>query len=146
MLHSEYITSCFIAKSVVRHNFQGSSHKQARQTFHCFVLTVIFFFNRLNENMSFLFVSSIFYPLRSRYFGRRFSFRTVDLSRESRVMPHTQQFLQTQIKIIICGRSQSRILKSAKNKLHVFGTKPRKFGDAKMSHYTVSSIATTRSN
>ena len=37
-LHSEYTTSCLIAKSVVRHNFQSSSKKQARQTFHCFVL------------------------------------------------------------------------------------------------------------
>ena len=43
MLHSEYITSCFMAKSVVWHDFQGSSHKQAGQMFHCFVLTVIFF-------------------------------------------------------------------------------------------------------
>ena len=49
-----------MAKSVILHNFQGSSHKQAGQTFHCFVLTVIFF-NRLNENMLFLLVSRIFY-------------------------------------------------------------------------------------
>ena len=119
MLHSEYTTSCFMAKSVIWHDFQGSSHKQAGQTFHCFVLTVIFF-NRLNENMFFLFVSSIFYSLRFRHFGWRFRLRTVDLSRQSRVLPPTQQFLRTRIKIIFRGRCQPRKLKSAKNKLHVF--------------------------
>ena len=119
MLHSEYTTSCFMAKSVIWHDFHGSCHKQAGQTFHCFVLTVIFF-NRLNENMFFLFVSSIFYFLRFWHFGWRFPLRTVDLSRESRVLPPTRQFLRTRIKIIFRGRCQPRKLKSAKNKLHVF--------------------------
>ena len=84
MLHSEYITSCFMAKRVIWHDFQGSSHKQAGQTFHCFVRQS-FFFNPLNENMFFSFVSSIVYSLRFRHFGWRFPLRTVDLSRESRV-------------------------------------------------------------
>ena len=30
--------------------------------------------------------------------------------------------------------------KSAKNNPHVFETKPRKFGNAKLSHYTISSV------
>ena len=38
VLHSEYTTTCFIASSVVGHNFQSSSNKQARQTFHYFFL------------------------------------------------------------------------------------------------------------
>ena len=38
VLHSEYTTSCFMAKSVIWHNFQSSRNKQARQTFHCFIL------------------------------------------------------------------------------------------------------------
>ena len=38
MLNSEYTTSSFKAKSIVRHNFQSSSSKQARQTFHWFVV------------------------------------------------------------------------------------------------------------
>ena len=113
-------------KSVIWLSFQGSSHKEAIQTFHCFVLTVFFFFHRLNENIFFLFVSSTFYSLRFRHFGRRFSFRTVDLSRESLVLPPTQQFLRTRIKITFRGRCQLRKLKSAKNKLHVFLDKTAK--------------------
>ena len=85
-------------------------------------------------------VSSNFYSLRFGHLGRRFSFRTVDLSRESRVLPPIQQFLRTRIKIIFRGSCQPRKLKSAKNKLHVFETKPRKFGDAKISHYTVAKV------
>ena len=91
MLHSEYTTSCVMAKTVVWHNFQSSS---IRQAFHCFalksnfiqpsvckyVLFVCFFFVSARLQVSFI-------PLRFRYFGRRFSFRTVDLSRESWVMP-----------------------------------------------------------
>ena len=37
-----------------------------------------------------------------------------------------------------CGRCRPRKLKSGKNNRHVFETKPRKFGDAKISHYTVT--------
>ena len=67
--------------------------------------------DRLNENIFFLFVSSIFYSLRFRHFGRSFSFRTVDLSRRSLVLPPTQQFLRTRINITFRGRCQPRKLK-----------------------------------
>ena len=78
-----------------------------------------------------------FIPLRFRYFGRRFSFRAVDLSRESRVMSPPLSFSRKRTEIIFRGRCRPRKLKSAKNNRHVFETKPRKFGDAKISHYTV---------
>ena len=45
MLHSEYTPSCFMAKSVLWLNFQGSSNNHTRQTFHCFVLNSFFFSN-----------------------------------------------------------------------------------------------------
>ena len=61
MLQSEYTTSCFMAKTVIWHNFQSSSIRRCRP----------------------------------------------------------------------------RKLKSVKNNHHVFETEPRKFGDAKISHYTV---------
>ena len=140
MLHSEYTTSCFMAKGVIWHNFQS----QASRTDVSLFCSDSHFCNRLNENMlfCFLFVSSINYSLRFRHFGRRFSFRTVYLSRESRVLPPTQQFFRTRIKIIFRGRCQPRKLKSAKIKLHVVETKPRKFGNAKISHYTVMADAT----
>ena len=54
MLHSEYTTGCFMAESVVWHNFKSSSKKQARR-FIVFFWTVILF-NCLNVNMFFLFV------------------------------------------------------------------------------------------
>ena len=90
MLHSEYTTR-FMASSVVGLNFQSSSNKQARQTFQCFVLNSHFI--QPSECKYCLFVclsvrlqlSSI--PIRFSYFGQRFSFRTVDLSRDSRVVP-----------------------------------------------------------
>ena len=93
MLHSEYTTSCFMASSVIGHTFQSSSNKQARQTFHCFVLNSHFI--QMSECKYLLFVClsvrlqvSVI-PLRFRYFGQRFSFGAVDLSRESRVVPPT---------------------------------------------------------
>ena len=53
MLHSEYTMSCFMAKSVVRHNVTS---KQDRH----FIVTVLFWtvvlFKHLNANMFFLFV------------------------------------------------------------------------------------------
>ena len=96
--------------------------------------------------MFFLFVFSVrmqvsFIPLRFRYFGRRFFFHTVDLSRESRVVPpYDLQYSRKRIKIIFRGHWEPQKLKSAKNNPHVFETKPRKFGDAKISHYTVFGI------
>ena len=118
-------------------------NKQARHTFYCFVLNS-HFIQPLNVNNYVLFVcfsvrmQVSFIPLRFRYFGRRFSFHTVDLLRESRVVPpYDLRFLRKRIEIIFRGRGEPRKLKSAKNNLHVFETKPRKFGDAKISHYTV---------
>ena len=119
MLHSQCIMSCFYGKKC--HMTQLSGFKsQASRTDVSLFRSDSLFFNRLNENIFFLFVSSIFYSLRFRHFGRRFSFRTVDLSRESLVLPPTQQFLRTRIKITFRGRCQPQKLKSAKNKLHVF--------------------------
>ena len=83
-----------------------------------------------------------FIRLHFRYFGRIFSFRTVNSSKESRVVPPTLWFLRKRIDIIFRGRCRPRKLKSAKNNPHVFETKPRKFGDAKISHYTVLKSAT----
>ena len=98
----------------------GFKSQASRTDVSLFRSDSLFFFNRLNENIFFLFVSSIFYSLRFRHFGRRFFFHTVDLSRESLVLPPTQQFLRTRIKITFRGRCQPQKLKSAKNKLHVF--------------------------
>ena len=98
ILHSEYTTSFFMAKSVVWHDLTS---KQDR---HFIVLfwTVILF-NCLNVNM-FCFVLSVrlqvsFIPLRFRYFGQRFSFCTVDLLREGRVVSPTLRFSWKRIKI-----------------------------------------------
>ena len=133
MLHSECTTSCFMAKSVVWHNFQSSSNKQARQTFHWFVQNSHFI--KPSECKYVLFaglsvrLQVYFIPLHFRYFGWRFSFRTVDLSREIRAVLPTLWFSRKRIKIIF--------LRSAKINPHIFETKPRKFGNAKISHYTV---------
>ena len=116
-------------------------NKQARQAFHCFVLNNHFI--QPSECKYVLFVclsvrlQLSFFPLRFRYFGRSFYFRIVDLPRESRVVPLTLRFSRKRIEIIFRGRCRPRKLKSAKNNPHVFETKPRQFGDAKISHYTV---------
>ena len=130
MLHSEY-TSCFMAKSVVWHNFQSSRNKQARQTFHCFVLNSHFIqpseckyvlFACLSVRMQVSFI-----PLRFRYFGGRFSFRTVDLLREIQAVSPTLWFSWKRIKIIFRGRCRLRkLLKSAKINPHVFLDKTAK--------------------
>ena len=77
----------------------------------------------------FVFLSDCKYLLfRSfRYFGRRFSFRTVDLSRESRVVPpYDLRFSRKRIEIIFGGCWGPRKLKSAKNNPHVFLDKTAK--------------------
>ena len=81
--------------------------------------------------------ASIFYSLAKYLFGQSVPFHTVDLSRESRVVPPTLRFSRKRIKIIFRRRCRPRKLKSAKNNPHVFQTKPRKFGDAKISHSAV---------
>ena len=115
MLLSEYTTSCITANSVVWYN----SYKQAGQTFHCFVLNSRFIQPSECKSVSFPCLSVrlqvSFIPLRFQYFGRWFSFRTVDLPRESRVVAPALRFSQKRIETIYCGRCRPRKLKSVKN-------------------------------
>ena len=116
-------------------------NKQARQTFHCFVLNSHFIQPSECKFVFFLFVclsdcKYLLFRCISDTLSRVF-FRTVDLSRENRVMPPTLRFSRKRIEIIFRGRCRPRKLKSAKNNPHIFETKPRKFGDAKISHYMV---------
>ena len=77
-----------------------------------------------------------FIPMHFRYFGRKFSLRTVDLSTESHCATHSTIFAD-KTRNYFSRTLPTAKLKSAKNNPHVFATKPRKFGDAKISHYTV---------
>ena len=112
MLHSEYITSCFMAKGkkcrMTQHN------KEAKQTFHCFVLNSHFIHPSECKYVLFVCLSIrmqvSFILLHFRYFGWRFFFRTVDLSRESRVVPPSLRFSRKRIKIIFPGRCRPRKL------------------------------------
>ena len=140
MLHSEYTTS-FMASSIVGLNFQSSSNKQARQIFQCFILNSHFI--QPFECKYLLFVclsvrlqlSSI--PLRFSYFGQRFSFRTVDLSRESRVVPPSLWFSRKRIKIIFLRMLPIAKINWQKIIPFFFRQYREKFGNAKLSHYTV---------
>ena len=124
-------------------------NKQARQTFHCFILNSHFI--QPSECKYVLFVCVFvrlqvsFIPLHFRYFGRRFSLRTIDLSTESRCATHSTIFAE-KTRIIFRGCCRPRKLKSAKNNPHVFQTKSRKFGDAKISHYTGITTYLTSNN
>ena len=94
MLHTEYTTGCFMAKGVVWHNFTSKQDKQFIVLFWTAIL-----FNRLNVNMFFFVCLSVrlqvsFIPLHFRYFGRRFSLRTVDLSTESHCATHSTIFAE----------------------------------------------------
>ena len=134
MLHSEYTTS-FMAKHVVWHNVTS------RQGRHFIVLfKTVILFNRLNVNMFFLFIclSDCKYLL-FRYVSDTLAgdFFPHSWSIDSRVAPPTLRFLRKRIKIIFCGHCRPWKLKSTKNNAHVFKTKPWKFGDAKITHYTV---------
>ena len=114
-----------MAKSVLWHNVIS---KQDR---HFIVLfwTVIYF-NRLNVNVIFVCLSVrlqvSFICCISDTLGRRFSFCTVVLYGESRVVPSTLRFLRKTIEIIFRGRYLPRKLKSAKNNPHVFLDKTAK--------------------
>ena len=110
-------------------------NKQARQTFHCFVLNSHFI--QPSECLFVCQTASIFYSVAFQILCPEIFIRTVDLSRENRVTPPTLRFSQKRIEIIFRGRCRPRKLKSAKNNPHIFETKPRKFGDTKISHYTV---------
>ena len=82
ILHSEYTTSCFMAKIALNSNFiQPYVCKYVLFFFSFF----FFFFLSVRWQVSFIL-------MRFRYFGRRFSFRIVDLSRESRVIPPRHDF------------------------------------------------------
>ena len=105
----------------------------SKQDRHFIVLFLrVILFNRLNfdcKSVFFVCLSVLqvsFIPLRFRYFGRRFSFRTVDLSRECRVVPPTLRFSRKRIEIIFRGRCGPRKLNSAKNNPHVFLDKTAK--------------------
>ena len=82
-------------------------NKQARQTFHCFVLNSHFIQSSECKYVLFVCLSVrlqvSFIPLRFRDFDDRLSFRTVELSRESRVVPPTRQNSWKRINIIFCG-------------------------------------------
>ena len=67
-----------------------------------------------------------FILLHFRYFGQIFSFHTVDLSGESRVVPPTLLFSWERIEIIFCGCWWPWKLKAEKNNPHVFETEQRK--------------------
>ena len=104
MLHSDTPQVVLWQKSVIWHNFQSSSNKQAIQTFHCFVLSS--YFIQPSECRYVLFVclsvrlQVSFIPLRFRYFGLRFSFPTGDLPRKSPVVPPTLWFSRKRFEII----------------------------------------------
>ena len=116
MLHSEYTTSCFIAKSVVWHNVTSKQDK----TFYCFVVN-----SHCIQPSECKYVLLVCLSVRLQ----------VTLARDflSAVLIY-----RGKIEIIFRWRCRPRKLKSAINNRHVFQTKPRKFGDAKISHYTVS--------
>ena len=125
---------CFMPKSVVWHKITS---KQDRHFIGLFWAVILF--NSLNVNTFFLFVClSNCKCCVSDTLAGDFFFRTVDVSRESRGVPPTLWFSRKKIEIIFRGRCRPRKLKSAKNNPHVFETKPQKFGDAKISYYTVS--------
>ena len=137
MLHSEYTTSCFMAKSVVWHNFQSP---RIRQTFHCFALNSYFIQPSVCYYVPFFFYVRLqvsFIPLRFRYFGRRFSFAQSNYQGKVKLC-HSSTIFAKRIEIIFCERCWPWKLKSAKNNPYVFETKPRKFGDTKIFHYAVS--------
>ena len=114
MLHSEYTTSCFMAKSVIWHNLTSKqdktlfcSEQSLYQPSECKYVLFVCLSVRLQVTLARDFLSALLI-----YRGK--------------------------IEIIFRGRCRPRKLKSVKNNRHVFQTKPRKFGDAKISHYTVS--------
>ena len=124
MLHSEYTTSCFMA------------NKQARQTFHCFVLNSHFIQLSECKYIRFVCLSVRLYPCVSDTLAG--DFLSAQLIYRVKVeLCHTLYDFHGITEIIFRGRCRPRKLKSAKNNPHVFQTKPRKFGDAKISHYTV---------
>ena len=93
---------------------------------------------------SFVCLSVRLQVLRFRYFGRRFFSAQLMYQGKVELCHPLYDFRGKESKFIFRGRCRPRKLKSAKNNPHVFETKLRKFGDAKISHYTVlhSSLGT----
>ena len=108
-------------------------NKQARQTFHCFVL--ISHFIQPSECKYVLFVCL---SVRLQVSSIRLAgdFLSAHLFYRGKVeLCHL--LYEFRGEIIFHGHHLPRKLKSAKNNSLVFETKPRKFGDAKITHYTV---------
>ena len=123
-------------KSVVWHNVTSKQGKHVIVLFWTAIL-----FNRLNVNMLFLFVclsdcKYLIFPCISDTLAGDFLYAQL-IYRGKVVVPPTLRFSRKRHEIIFRGHCRPRKLKSAKNNPHVFETKPRKFGDAKISHYTV---------
>ena len=134
MLHSEYTMSCYMVKSIVRHTVTS---KQDRHFIVLFWTVVLF--KHLNANMFFLFVclSDCKYLL-FRCLPDTFLSAQLIYQGKVELCHPLYDFSRKRIEIFFRGRCRPRKLKSAKNNPHVFETKPRKFGDAKISHYMVS--------
>ena len=135
MLHSEYTTSCFMAKSVIWHNVQGSSHKQAGQTFHYFVLTVIFSTVWMKICYFCLFQVSFIPCISDTLVGDFLSAQVIYRGKVEFCHP-LNNFCGHESKLFFVD-SANHDNYSAKNKIHVFETKPWKYGNAKISHYMV---------
>ena len=119
-LHLCYIqnTPRVVLWQKVSYDTTSQASKQARQTFHCFILNSHFI--QLSECKYVLFVClSVWDFLYAQLIYRR-----------KVIVPPILWFSRKRLEIIFQ-------LKSAKNNPHVFATKLRKFGDAKRSHYTV---------
>ena len=132
-LHTEYTRSCFMAKSVVWLNFTSKQDKHFIVLFWTAIL-----FNRLNVNMFFLFVclsdcKYLWFPCISDTFAGDFLYAQL-IYRRKVIVPPILWFSRKRLEFFFRGRCWPRKLKSAKNNPHVFETKPRKFGDAKISH------------
>ena len=110
----------------------------SKQNRHFIILfwTVILF-TRLNVNMFFLFVclsdcKYLLFPCVSDTLAVQLIYRgKVELCHP------LHNFCGKEPKIIFRGHIRPQKLNSTKNNPHVFETKPRKFGDAKIPHYTV---------
>ena len=115
----------------------------SKQDRHFVVLfwTVILF-NRLNVNMFLLFVclsdcKYLLFPCVSHTLAGDFLSAQFIYRGKVKLCHHIFRFSWKRIEIIFRGRCRPQKLKSAKNNPHVFETKPRKSGDAKISLYTV---------
>ena len=135
MLHSEYTTNCFMAKSVV---WQPSEFKY--KTDISFALNSYFIQPSVCYYVLFFFMSDCKYLLlpcvSDTLAGDFLSHSWTIKGRSSYATP--PRFSQKRIEIIFCKCCWPQKLKSAKNNRNVFETKPRKFGDAKIFHYMVS--------